>query len=436
MKKRFRFDSADFAELTDELHGPARGWYQIYSFRVEGEPDLEELKWCLKDETCARVVLDLAAYRDQDLDQAALAHIRQILAFFDDHEKDMILRVTYDTQGKCLEHEPALFSQVIGHIRQLGPVIGERSQRILLFEGMLVGNWGEMHGSKFLTKKYMERLNEALAQDLPGIPRAVRRPVQWRMLHQTPPGPGTTVGLFNDGIFGSDTDLGTFAAQGGAAQGGASQGDAAPDDTSVDWEEPWPLARELAFERQLSAFVPQCGEAVCGESYGRHTLSSTVERLRDMGLTYLNGVYDARILDLWRGWTWQGPDPWRGMNGYDYIGRHLGYRFRVRKAAARQNGPSCDLTLTIENTGFSGFYQEAEAWLILAEENGQESRFLTDWDVREWKSGQTVSLTGRIPCRQGTLWLHVRRKWDHGTIPFANGAPEQGWVRIGELKCV
>ena len=419
MKKRFQFKGADFAELTDELRGPARGWYQIYSFRVEREPDLEELKWCLKDETCARVVLDIEAYRDRDLDEAALAHIRQLLAFFDEHEKDMILRVAYDTQGKCMEHEPALFSQVIGHIRQLGPVIGEHSRRILLLEGMLVGNWGEMHGSRFLTKKYMAQLSEALEQSCPGLMRAVRRPVQWRMLHQLPPGPGTTVGLFNDGIFGSDTDLGTFVAV---------------DSPSADWEEPWSPERELAFERHLSAFVPQCGETVLGEAYGSYTLRSTVERLREMGLTDLNGVYDDNILRLWREWTWDGSDPWRGMNGYDYIGRHLGYRFCVRSAAARQDGSFCDLTLTIENIGFSGFYQEAEAWLILTEENGQESPFLTDWDVREWKSGQTLSLTSRIPCRQGKLWLYVRRKWDRATIPFANGATQQGWVGIGELK--
>ena len=238
-------------------------------------------------------------------------------------------------------------------------------------------------------------------------------------MSQPRPGPGTTVGLFNDGIFGSDTDLGTFAAAEGA--------DAA-------WEEPWALARELDFEGQLSAFVPQCGEAVLGESYGGHTLRSTVERLRRMGLTYLNGVYDEKILDLWRAWSWEGPDPWRGMNGYDYIGRHLGFRFCVRRAAARQDGDFCQLALSVENTGFSGFYQEAEVFLILEEETGRESRFLMSWDIRAWKSGQTVSLTGRIPCRPGKVWLYARRKWDRATIRFANGANEQGWVGIGELK--
>ena len=51
MRKRFRFDGTDFVELTDELHGPARGWYQFYSFRVEREPDLADLSWCLKEES-------------------------------------------------------------------------------------------------------------------------------------------------------------------------------------------------------------------------------------------------------------------------------------------------------------------------------------------------------------------------------------------------
>ena len=420
MRKRFRFECAELAELCDELRGPARGWYQIYLFRIEQEPDLEELKWCLREEeTCALVLLDIGGYRDADLDEAALANMHKILGFFRQQKKDIIFRVAYDTQGNCLEQEPTLFSQVVSHIRQLGPVIGAYGESILLFEGMLVGNWGEMHGSRFLTKKYMTQLNEALAQSLPGVPRAVRRPVQWRMLHPAQPAQGTTVGLFNDGIFGSDTDLGTFA-------DGHCE--------STAWEEAWAPEQELSFETCLSAFVPQCGEAVLGETYDAYTLRSTVERLRAMGLTCLNGVYDDKILNLWREWSWDDPDLWHGMNGYDYIGRHLGYRFCVKGASVRQSGDSCRLTLTVENSGFSGFYQEAEVWIVLQDEAGQESRILTGWDIREWKSGQAVSLHSPVPWGAGTLWLWARRKWDGAAIPFANMSNEQGWVRIGELK--
>lgn len=420
MKRRFLFSGAVFSESTEELRGPARGWYQIYPFQAEREPDFEELKWCLREEeTCALVLLDIGSYRDRNLDGLALEHMRRILAFFDGHRKDIILRIAYDREGRCLEHEPSLFSQVITHIEQLEPVLQEYSRRIILFEGVLVGNWGEMHGSRFLSKKYMLQLNAALARSAAGIARAVRRPAQWRMLHPDPPGPGTTVGLYNDAVFGSDTDLGTFAAA---------------DSPDAGWEEIWSVRRELAFEEELSAYAPQCGEAVWGEAYQSYTLEDTVERLRKMGMTYLNGVYDGNILRIWRGWTWVSSGVWQGMSGYDYIGRHLGYRFCVRSASARLSTDFCELTLTIQNTGFSGFYQEAEVRLILTDRDGQEREYLTDWDIREWKSGQAISCAWKVPCREGNLWLSARRKWDRETVWFANESTEQGWVPVGELQ--
>ena len=402
------------------MRNPARGWYQIYPFQVEKEPDLEELRWCLKEEeACALVLFDIGAYRDRELDGPALEHMRRTLAFFDGHRKDIILRITYDREGKCMEHEPSLFSQVTAHIAQLAPVLQEFNRRIILLEGVLVGNWGEMHGSRFLSKKHLLQLNEALERSAAGITRAVRRPAQWRTLHPLPPGPETTVGLYNDAVFGSDTDLGTFAPA---------------DSPAAGWEEPWPAGRELAFEEELRAFVPQCGEAVLGEAYRGCTLRDTVDRLRRMGMSCLNGVYDGNIHRVWRDWTWNGRDAWRGMNGCDYIGRHLGYRFCVRNAAARLSGDCCELTLAVRNTGFSGFYQEAEARLILTDGDGRETEYMTDWDVRAWKSGRTISQTWKIPCCEGKLWLSVRRKWDRETVRFANESSRQGWVPVGELK--
>lgn len=418
--RQLRFNSADFCERTEELHNPFRGWYQIYSFCVENDPQLCDLIWGLKkEETCAMVLLDISAYRDRDLDETALSNIRQIFTFFDAQKKDIILRVVYDREGNCIVHEPSLLSQVIAHIRQIGPVVQNYRDRIVLFEGMLVGNWGEMHGSHFLTKKNMLRLNDALADSMTGILRAVRQPRHWRMLHQSPPAAGITVGLYDDAIFGSETDLGTFAAEG---------------DATEDWEAQWAAERELLFEKQLGAFVPQCGEAVYGDAYREHNLLSTVDRLQTMHLTCLNGVYDEKILRIWKNWTWDRPDAWRGMNGYDYIGRHLGYRFWVKGAAARLEEQTCEVTLTLQNVGFSGFYQDAEVRLLLIGKDGQKKEYLTDWDIKEWKSGQTYSLTWSIPCCEGMLYLSATRKWDHEAIRFSNQSTEQGWVLIGSLQ--
>ena len=420
MKRRLRFKSADFHEITDELRNPFRGWYQIYSFCADKEPNTDELIWCLNEsESCALVIIDISAFRNCNLDESALSHIEQVFGFFDEHNKDIILRVVYDREGKGIEHEPSLLSRILAHISQFETVIQRYRDRIVFFEGMLVGNWGEMHGSRFLTRKNMLQLNEALERSAAGIFRAVRRPAHWRMLHQEMPSDGTAAALYNDAIFGSDTDLGTFAAN---------------DCISEEWEEQWSKDRELEFEELLGEFVPQCGEAVCGEEYGDQTLESTVERLRKMHLTCLNGVYDDRILNRWKEWTWSAPDAWQGINGYDYIGRHLGYRFCVRSADIHQDAKLCELNLTVENIGFSGFYQEAEAWLVLTDEEGRKNEYLTDWDVKAWKSGQKKSLTWHIPRSEGKMYLFVRRKWDHETIQFANPSTEQGWVLIGDLK--
>lgn len=419
-KRQLRFDSADFHESTEELQNPFRGWYQIYPFCVETEPNLGDLIWCLKkEETCAMVLLDIGAYRNRDLDKTALANMQQILAFFDTQKKDIILRIVYDREGNCIEHEPSLFSQVLTHVRQIEPVLQRYRNRIVLFEGMLVGNWGEMHGSHFLTKKNMLLLDGALAHSTAGILRAVRQPRHWRMLHDNPPAAGITVGLFDDAIFGSETDLGTFA------EGNAE---------TQDWEAQWSTEQELLFEDQLGEFVPQCGEAVYGESYREHDLLSTVKRLQIMHLTCLNGVYDDRILSIWKEWTWSAPDAWQGMNGHDYIGRHLGYRFYVKSAAVQVDAQDCEITLTIENVGFSGFYQDAEVWLLLIGKDGQKKESLTDWDMKEWKSGQTDTLTWRIPYCEGMLYLSAKRKWDQEPIWFANQSTERGWVLIGSLQ--
>ena len=420
MKRQLRFVGEHFCEITEDVPNPFRGWYRIYSFRAQQKPDFKELIWCIKkEETCAMVLIDISAYANRDLDETAFENIQQIFHFFDEQKKDILLRIVYDREGKCTEHEPSVISRVIAHIEQLRPLLQKYRDRIVFFEGMLVGNWGEMHGSRFLTKKYMMMLDDVLKRSAQGIIRAVRRPVQWRMLQSDFPDDKTIVALYNDAIFGSDTDLGTFADDGC---------------DSDNWEAPWPIQRELEFENRLGEFVPQCGEAVYGENCRNYTLDFTVERLRKMHLTCLNSVYDERILNLWKDSTWNAPDIWMGINGYDYIGRHLGYRFCIRNADVHIHKQFCEVEVMVENIGFSGFYQEAQVYLIVIDEFGEKKEYLTDWDVREWKSGQIKSLTWKIPCCEGRLYLFIRRKWDRETIRFANQSAKQGWLPIGSLE--
>ena len=96
------------------------------------------------------VRFDIGAFRGMSLSEEALEYADEILKCFHSRGKEIILRVLYDTQGKGMEREPTLFSIVLTHMRQLGAVVRAYESDILITQGLFIGNWGEMHGSKFL----------------------------------------------------------------------------------------------------------------------------------------------------------------------------------------------------------------------------------------------------------------------------------------------
>ena len=322
-----KLKKARLSESIEELKNPGRGWYQIHTFSAEKDFSREELRWCLGDgNTLALAFIDIGAYRERALDKTCLSNIDDILDCFEQYGRDVILRIAYDREGRAEEREPYSLSQVVEHLEQLGPVLSRHAEHIFVYQGLLVGSWGEMHSSRFITENRLERLADVLGRYLGGRTfLAVRRPVYWRMLH--PDGNLDSyikMGLFDDGIFGSDTHLGTFGRETAAEAG---------------WGRAWRMEEELDFEEKLCVTAPQGGEALYEEGQAeKRSLAGTVERLKKMRISYLNCVYDRRILELWQHMTWEEKGPWNGVNGFDYIGRHLGYRFCVRSAKMTDTG--------------------------------------------------------------------------------------------------
>ena len=210
-KVNWKFQKADFVETTEELNNPARGWYSIFPFFVEEEPDFDKISWCADStDTLALVIINIGAYRERLLDIQAMKNIRSILSYFKRYSYDIILRIAYDHEGKAVEREPFFFKQVVEHMEQLTPVIKEFSDVVFVVQGMLFGNWGEMHTSRFVAPDKMKFLWGMMQTEFQGRPYlAVRRPNMWRMLHPESNGrielTHDTTGLFDDAIFGSDT---------------------------------------------------------------------------------------------------------------------------------------------------------------------------------------------------------------------------------------
>ncbi len=420
---RWRFEPFELIESAEELYNPGRGWYQIHTFETGICRTPEEMRSSLHETDALVLLLIRISSGGEALNQEELDWIRFILKTFSEAGKDILLRFVYDLEGKGLENEPDRFAIVERHFQQLAKLMETQAEHIFVYQGILVGSWGEMHTSRYLSSRYMCRLASIFREGTGGrIYHSVRKPVQWRQIFDREDWERTAgtakTGLYNDGILASETDLGTFGYQPREEAG---------------WEQPWLPQEELAFEERLCRYVPQGGEVVFGEMTERMPLEQIAGRLSRMNLSYLNRDHDKRVFEIWQKLKWEKEDVWQGMNGFDYIGRHLGYRFVVRKAVLKPKRREMKLQLEIENIGFARMYQEAELSLEYEDPEGNTEIQRIKTDVRSWNPGERVCLSQSLISREGKYFLSMRRYHDGRAVYFANRQGEKGRLLLGKV---
>lgn len=453
LKKHLAFDKNKDADIqlkesTRALKNPGCGWYHIYTFDLSKE---NFLYIDCEEEELVLLLIDIHAFRGcEQIPKEALEYFSSILTFFEQHDKGIILRIVYDTKGQGMENEPSSIKIVKSHMKQLGSIICEHMSKkenlpgkILVHQGLFVGSWGEMHGSKFLSEARMKELSDTFLEATKGsCPIAVRKPVQLRQLSCQKTASNINFTLFNDAIFGSETDLGTY---------GTIRKSAVPDNSERE-KTSWAREDELSWQQ---SFMQQsfCGGEVLGgmntvsESSGntdhpQRTLDwkQVAEDLAKMHVSYLNSIYSKEVLDDWKAHRimWNGKD----ISEYDYIGRHMGYRFTVthvkisRVSQEKKKQTQSDIqspisksviTLTIKNTGFANLCEEAVCRLILTENNENIKAFEIKSDPRTWNSGTDTVIECPIlqeiwtqQSQQTKLFLQLIRKRDGRIIEWAN----------------
>lgn len=456
LKKHLAFDKNKGADIqlkesTRALKNPGCGWYHIYTFDLSKE---NFLYIDCEEEELVLLLIDIHAFRGcEQIPKEALECFSSILTFFEQHDKGIILRIVYDTKGQGMENEPSSIKIVKSHMKQLGSIICEHTSekeslpgKILVHQGLFVGSWGEMHSSKFLSEARMKELYDTFLEATKGsCPIAVRKPVQLRILSCKKPSqdaPNTNLALFNDAIFGSETDLGTY---------GTIRKSALSENSERE-KTPWAREDELFWQQ---SFMQQsfCGGEVLGgmntvsESFGntdhpQRTLDwkQVVEDIAKMHVSYLNSIYSKEVLDDWKTQRimWNGEE----ISEYDYIGRHLGYRFVVTQIKIESVSPekkkqtqsdtqnqisASVITFTIKNTGFANMCEEAVCRLILTENNENIKAFEIKSDPRTWNSGTDTVIECHIPkevwtqkSQQTKLFLQLTRKRDGRIIEWAN----------------
>ena len=275
--------------------------------------------------------IDIGAFQKNRLSQEALDYITRILTFFQSREKGIILRIAYDTQGQGLLREPESSALIKIHMRQLGEVLLPFAQDILVFQGILVGSWGEMHNSRFLSERWLRELAQTMLEALQyQCTLAVRKPSQWRaIVRDSPKILQERLALFNDGIFGSETDLGTY---GTVSRAQVWETDSWLREEELEWQ-------QITLQKQTNG----------GEMPGTAPWEKAAADFAKMHLCYLNSTYSPEALEIWKNTKvfWKACK--EELSAYDYIGRHLGYRFVVQKLQWKNER----LYITVENCGFA-----------------------------------------------------------------------------------
>ena len=439
------FTPEAFWESTAVLKNPYQGFYRIFGYTLsdDGQHVQTTAADPIREYDFALVLLEinLRNYRTGPISDSALAQLDDILKAWSQSDAQILLRFLYDWDGIAKAKEPESLSTILTHMDQAAEIVNRYASSIYLMQGCFIGNWGEMHGSYFADSQSIQTLITHLHQVIaPSIYLSVRTPAQWRTItglydvpakfpafQEHPPIAGR-LGLYNDGMLGSASDLGTY---GDTPRKGIS--DPACKGTREE---------ELSFQNRLCQYVPNGGEVVFDTPY--NVLPAAVQYLRTLHVSYLNADYDPVVLNKWSKSVWDREDAFSGCDGLTYVQPHLGYRYTARAFTLRKQGflsPQLSFQLELENTGFGNTLKPFDgAFLLRNVQTGDTCRLPLAFDFRSLTSGQTKTLTASLPVRdlsKGTwqLFFSVTDPATGGQIALANTTlVSENGVPLGQLE--
>lgn len=389
-----RMKNVSFKESARELRNPGRGFYNLYRFMITDE---KENYWQLVQElyrddvntSLSLVEINLQEYREGEISEAGMGNITSLFQALRELDKQLIVRFLYDWDGESEKYEPETVDIILTHMKQLGKVLQESSDQIFIVQGLFIGNWGEMNGTKYFGDGDMKRLADMMG-DVAAHDTylAVRTPEQWRRITglkeatedalMKHPAAGR-ISLYNDGMLGSESDYGTYRVY------------------EVKGKRVSERKEELAFQEALCRWVPNGGEVINDNAC--NDLAQAVKDLATMHVTYLNEGHDQEVLEKWKKAKIKEKGCYRGMDGYSYIERHLGYRLLIEKSDIRLNSFKnyVEVSVTMKNVGFAPLYGETENRLVFYDkESDRRLTFDMTGDLRNLSGGSETEKSMKL----------------------------------------
>lgn len=405
-------------EICDALNNPYCGYYHIYGFALSDRAVYQSPEdvpvYINAPERLVQLQILLSNFRDKPLTETALSQLDLILSAYAAKGGQILLRFLYDWDGNSKQTEPQDIQILLTHMEQTASVYNRYKDNILTLQGFCTGNYGEMGSTSYGSAEDLRILAEKqLSVTDPLIYLSVRTPNHWRTVtgadsyaelaeQDTSPFLGR-LGLFNDGMLGSDSDVGTY--------------------TSKSREE------ELQFQDFLCQTVPNGGEVVIDNPY--NDLENAVDALSRMHVSYLNSVYDPAVIQKWQNSLWNSQDCFQGMSGFDYIGRHLGYRYVIRESGLLSGGhDDFLLSIAIENVGFAPSYRPFNFTLTMLSEDNDDAFYTLPLSIQsgDLLSGEVNRFLQPLdidsfPVGNYRLYLKIQDETTGEVIRCANDLP-------------
>lgn len=371
-----------FEESGKTLKNPNRGMYQQTGYYIsrmmEDYRDAVARNYAFDTETTISLVqINLQEFANGPITDQGIRNIENLFTALETVDKQLIVRFLYDWQEKNEENEPKSIDIILNHMDQLAPIINAHADQIWMLQGLFIGNWGEMNGTKYTSKedlsKLATKLDEVVNDD---IYLAVRMPMQWRMATDCAnpeevvkgnEGLKNRLGIYNDGMLGNAYDYGTYGEQSRSVVGDFNY---------------WNREEEIAFQETLCRAVPNGGEVIIPNPY--NDFDNAVADFSNMHVSYLNQSYDTDVYSKWFKTTIEDGSVFDGQPGFLYIQNRLGYRLVLsdNQIEYKSAKDTLNIQFNIKNNGFAPLYAEPKTMIyVVNSETGAYEAYPIETDL-------------------------------------------------------
>ncbi|ORX78284.1 hypothetical protein BCR32DRAFT_282433 [Anaeromyces robustus] len=359
----------NYEESLNEFENSYRGFYsQMYVNLTRSGGKTEDIP----STHLVRILVDLSDFSkvrnkssDYDLSDNAITLFTDILNKLRSNHKSAVVRFAYHPNFSDINHtyEPSI-ETILHHQEKLGKLLSNYTDVIAVVECGLLGMYGEMHTSYVYDESvFTKNMNKTISKWLEVLPKSinvsVRQPIfycDWKGINindidkdiNSPSDKGYRVGIFNDGYFGSETDLGTYVNR----------------SKEVKW---------ISNQAKHTLFGGEFG-GPDSKSKLANSFENILNEIFSTHTSYLNLDYYEGTLDNIKKakYTSSSDKKYKGQTGMVYIQNHLGYRYVVKNVSITRSigkNDSFGLMVKIANVGFANIIKPTELIIILKNTN-------------------------------------------------------------------